>query len=338
VLPTRTDSEKYVRIRVLAFLACCVCAPTSAAAQSAAWTVVATIPGAVDRIDGQGNFVYLAAGAVPRIVDVGKPEAPAIIASLTLPQPIRALTSSRSTIYAADDSSGLVIVDITNPRSPSLHGSYKTPGPATAVAVSNTKALVVAATAGLQTIDVSKPAAPVLLGAYPARGPVRDVVTTGSLGYAVSLPTGFSALDLSEPGAAVVISAQQTADAPFTLAIPPDDESGPGPGIACVIGGEGAQAGSLQIFDVSNPAVPLKVATLKTPGQAQRVAMKGTRASVADATAGLQVVDLSKPDAPMIVDSFKTSGPARDVAVRGALVFVATGGPSPALVILRKGA
>ena len=81
--------------------------------------------------------------------------------------------------------------------------------------------------------------------------------------------------------------------------------------------------GLLRIYDVSNPAKPVMIGTVKV-GPVQRIALAGSLAYLAGAD-GLQTVDLANPAMPVLTDSYKTAGPARDVAVAGPLVFVAVG-------------
>ena len=89
--------------------------------------------------------------------------------------------------------------------------------------------------------------------------------------------------------------------------------------------GGGVGAGGLQVFDVSDPTSPTKLATFDTPGQTLGVTVKGNLAYVADGQAGLQIVDLSNPSAPRVVGGFATERPARSVAVAGSLVLVVVG-------------
>ena len=77
------------------------------------------------------------------------------------------------------------------------------------------------------------------------------------------------------------------------------------------------------MYDVSDPASPVHVATYPTPRDAQRVDLKGALAYVADGPAGLTVVDLSTPARPQVVGTFKTRNPTRGVAVADTAVLVA---------------
>jgi hypothetical protein len=82
-------------------------------------------------------------------------------------------------------------------------------------------------------------------------------------------------------------------------------------------------SGALQIYDLTNPAKPVKAATFRTPsGRPQGVVVRGTLAYVADSTSGLQIVDLAAPAAPRVVGSFATPAPARSVDVTDSLVLL----------------
>jgi hypothetical protein len=196
------------------------------------------------------------------------------------------------------------------------------------VAVSGTKALVANQMSGIDVIDTSNPDKPASMGSYFTDGYARDVATSGSLAYVVDQPAGFSILDVSKEGPPVEVSTQQSAQVPLIVAVSQSPASeAASPKIACVLGGRGLFGGGglLQIYDVSNPSAPSKVASYKTPGRAQRLKVHQSFAYVADGPEGLQIVDLSSPDKPTIADSYRTAGPARDVAISDSLVFVVVG-------------
>jgi Tol biopolymer transport system component len=85
-------------------------------------------------------------------------------------------------------------------------------------------------------------------------------------------------------------------------------------------------AGGLLIFDISNPAAPVRLGGLDTSGFAIGVQVVGNLAYVADNDAGLQILDVSNPAAPVRRGGFDTSGYARGVQVVGNLAYVADGG------------
>jgi len=163
---------------------------------------------------------------------------------------------------------------------------------------------------GIDLIDISNPAKPLRLGSFFVDGYARDVAMAGALAYAVDAPSGLYVLDPTKTDPFEPVATVQSANAPGFI------EIADGTSLACLVG-----AGMLQIYDLSKPTEPVKLSTFKTPGRAQRVALKGAVAYVADGAEGLQIVDLSAPATPRLVASHKLSGPARDVAVTDALVL-----------------
>jgi hypothetical protein len=83
----------------------------------------------------------------------------------------------------------------------------------------------------------------------------------------------------------------------------------------------------LQVIDVTNPASPVIVGSVDTPGEASGVAVAGTHAYVADYGSGLQVIDITDPASPKIVGSVDTPGEAFGVAVAETHAYVADDEP-----------
>jgi hypothetical protein len=142
------------------------------------------------------------------------------------------------------------------------------------------------------------------------------VVAVGPMAYAVDAPTGLYVLDLSREGPLETVGTAQTATAPAFIEVV--DTPAGSQKLAYLVGG-----GMLQLYDVSNPAAPAKLSTLRLPGRATRAAIKGALAYVVTGPEGLQIVDLSNPAEPKIIGAHKTPSPARDVAVTDTHVFVA---------------
>lgn len=68
----------------------------------------------------------------------------------------------------------------------------------------------------------------------------------------------------------------------------------------------------LRILDISNPAAPVLVGALTTPGQASDIAIAGDRAYIADGgMGGLLVLDISDPASPVMLGSLDTPGACR---------------------------
>ena len=297
-------------------LLCCF----SLAAQTIHFTLISSLEAPQDLVKIQGARVYLAGGKVLTIFDLSNPASPRREGQFEFADKIWGFSIVGSLVYVANDLAGLAILDVSDPAKPRLRGTLKTHGQAKAVVVSGTKALLVDHMEGLALVDVSDVAKPVPAGSLFLDGYARDVALSGSLAYAVDSPNGFYAVDLSKPGPLDFAGSLQSANGQ-TVAV-----SG---ALACVPG-----RGGLQVFDVSNPAVPVLAATLKTPGTPLRVTIQDKRAYLADGREGLQVVDLSDSSKPAIIGTYKTASPARDVAVGEGLVLVAT--VSEGILILRE--
>jgi hypothetical protein len=296
-----------------------VCTAVAVSAQTLNFASIGSIPGPADLVEVSGRYAYIAAGKTLTLVDISNPAAPKRVGAYTFPEKIWGFRVVGSLVYVAADFFGLGILDVSNAAAPTLRGSFKTPGQAKNVAIHGTKAAVADHMSGVDFIDVSNLAKPVSLGSFYLDGYARDVAGSGSLAYAVDAPTGLYVFDLSKSAPLDAVSTQQSATAPGSIVV--SEAEGQGPKLAILVGG-----GSLQVYDLSNPATPVRTATYRTPSSRPlRVALHGSLAYVADAAQGLQVVDLSTPATPAIVGAFKTPAPARDVAVADSLVFVVVG-------------
>ena len=247
------------------------------------------------------------------------PGSPKQIGAYTFPDKIWGINAVGRLVYAAVDKFGLGILDLANPAAPSLAGSIKTPGQAKSVALVAKTALVADHMSGVDFIDVSDVGKPALLGSFYLEGYARAVAAFGSLAAAVDSPTGLYVFDLTKPRTLEPIATVQSAERPGTIDVDPAGASGTN--LAVLVG-----AGSVQVYDLSNPAAPAKAATITTPGgRPQRAVIRGRTAFVADAALGVQVIDLATPSAPRVVTTFKTPAPVREVAVTDSLVLAAIG-------------
>jgi hypothetical protein len=289
-------------------------------AQSVQLVLAGRIPGAAEMVGAHGDYVYLAADRTLTIFDVSNPASPKRGGAYTFPDKIWGLKVIGSLIYVAADKSGLGILDVSNAQTPKLQGFFKTPGQAKSVAVVGKTALVADHMSGVDFVDLSNPARPASLGSFYLEGYARAVTASGSMAAAVDSPTGLYVFDLSKPAPLEPVGTEQSAERPASVELS-DPALSQGLNIAVLVGG-----GSLQLYDVSKPAAPMKVSTFHTPsGRPQRAALDGKTAYVADSSAGLQVVDLSTPAAPRLVGEYRTAGQALDVAISDSLVFLLVG-------------
>lgn len=307
------------RLVALVWLAVTLVEPGRAAAQALSFAPVGSIPGPAELVEVHGDLAYIAAEHTLTLYSVANPASPRRVGAYSFPEKVWGFRVVGSLVYVAADFFGLGILDVSNPAAPVLRGSVKTPGQAKNVALVGTKAIVADHMSGVDFLDVSDVSKPTKLSSFFLDGYARDVVSAGSFAYAVDSPAGLYVFDLSKPGPTwEPVSSDQSASA--TRFIELAEVGGGSRPVAVLLG-----AGSLQLYDVSNPASPTRITAYKTPGGAQRAAMKGSLAYVADGREGLQVIDLSNPAQPRIAAAHKTTLPARDVAVSGSLVFVLVG-------------
>jgi hypothetical protein len=82
-------------------------------------------------------------------------------------------------------------------------------------------------------------------------------------------------------------------------------------------------AGGLGIYDVSNPAQPVRLGDYDTAGYARGLHVVGSIAYVADEADGLEILDVSNPASPQRLGGYDTPGLAVGVQVVGDLAYVA---------------
>jgi hypothetical protein len=288
-------------------------------AQGLRFSEVGVIPAAAEMVEVSGGRAYAVLSRTLTVYDISNPAAPARVGAHTFPDKIWGITVVGETVYAAVDKYGLGILDVSR-GAPVLRGSFKTPGQAKSVAIVGTRAILADHMSGVDFVDISNLAKPVSIGSFFLEGYARAVSAIGPVVAAVDSPTGIYVFDFSKPGALEPVGVEQTADRPGTVELADAARTGR-PDLAVLAGN-----GTVQIFDVSNPAAPVKAATVRTPGgRPQRVAVRGRLVYVADGVEGLQVLDLTVPSKPRTVATFKTPQPARDVAVSDSLVLVAVG-------------
>ena len=78
-----------------------------------------------------------------------------------------------------------------------------------------------------------------------------------------------------------------------------------------------ASSAGVVVVNIANPAAPQLLGSVATPGDARKVAVKGSAAFIADYPVSMQVVDFSTPSAPTIIaaTSDPLGGKLQDVAV-----------------------
>ena len=290
----------------------------SAVAQTVTLEPVGVIPGPAEHVRVLGDYVYVSHETTFTVWDVSNPAAPRRMGAVEFPEEIWGFRIRADRAYVGANFFGVGILDISDPAAPTLLGSHKSLGQTKVGAVYENRVVLIDHMEGMVMVDASDETAPTAAGSFFLDGYARDVVTSGKMAYATDSPTGLYVFDLSLPGPPRPVGVLHAPGAPQSIEV--QRETGDPSGILA-----GAGAGQLQIYDASNPAMPVRAATFDTPGGASRVAMAGSLVFVADAQAGVTIVDISTPSAPIAAGRYRTDAPARDIAVSNDHVFVVVG-------------
>jgi len=292
--------------------------PTPAAAQTVTLTKVGEIPGPAEHIRVQGDHVYVSHHSSFTVWDVSDPAAPARMGSTELPQEIWGFRVRGDRAYIGANFFGVAIFDISDPAQPRLLGNHETLGQTKIGAVYENRVVLIDHMEGMVLVDASDESLPTGAGSFFLDGYARDVVTSGKMAYATDSPTGLYVFDLSASGPPEPVGVLHAPAAPRAIEV--QQEATEPAGVLA-----GAGGGHLQIYDVTDPTAPSRIATYETAGRASRVALSGPYAFVADTEAGVAVVDISVPEDPKPAGAFLTDEPARDIAATASHVFVVVG-------------
>ena len=301
-----------------------------AAAQAPPLTRLGSVPlpgPATALAAGAGDVVAAAVGSRVLVIDVSRPEAPAVAAAYDLDQPVTGLAAVGRAVYAGNSHDGLRRFDLSNPSAPALTGTVPTRGQAVGVAASGSRVFVGDNSLGFDIVDAA--GAMQRVGEYLADGFPRGIAAAGSHVFVADQPAGLIVVDVSDPTSPAVVGRLSLGRDPITRVFAPDARSaGGGAALVCIVSG---RAG-LQVVDVSDPSAPAVTAAIPAAGRLADAALWDRRLYVAGDSV-LQVFDLADPVRPALVGEAHLGGRAGPVAVSGALVFAAT---PDALIILGR--
>ena len=279
---------------------------------------VSTIPGPADLVQVEGTQAFVTHHREFKVFDLSNPTMPRQTGLLTMPEEIWKFSINGERAYVGANFHGLSILDISDPTAPVELGAFASLGQTKIGAVYDTKVAYIDHMEGLVLIDVANESEPQQIGSYFLDGYARDVVTSGPIAYATDSPTGLYVFDLTQEGSPEPIGILHAPSAPRNALQVTELVDG-----RKLLAGIGQ--GGLQVYDVTDPAAPVKTSTFDTPGRANGLALQDQFAFVSAGDAGLQVIDLSDPSSPEIISALSTPRPARDVAVSDSLVLVVVG-------------
>jgi hypothetical protein len=260
-----------------------------------------------------------------RVIDVRDASRPVEVAQSAMPDGNAAnVAVADGVAYVTDRFAGLRAVSFSGASSLSQIGSYRSLAYADAVAVAGKRAYV-ATNLGLAVVDVSEPSRPRQLGDLDLGGYATSVSVWGQwacIAMGGGGGAGLRIVDVSDPAHPTTASTYLKAPGMYRDMVVSD-------GIAYSVNEWG-----LEMVRVSDPLHPewLGFLQMQTGGNVAAdtvvgVAVSGTMAYTASASAGIEVVDVSDPRNPVWKGAYGTGSiSAEDVAVSANRAYVASGG------------
>ncbi len=274
-----------------------------------------------------GDYAYVADGAHGvALFDISDPSTPAVISSRYVPGFSQGLAVDGTRLYVAAHEYGLQILSLAPPYKPGALGSLDTPGQARAVAAAGDVVCVADGTGGLRLIDASDPMAPFALGSRTAVNAVALAVH-GDLVAVADSTTAVALVSIADPAAPSLVGTATASDRAV-------DVIWRGRRLYVMTNA------SIEVFDVTAPAAPVRVALM-----AAYPAIPGAAVLVGDqifapATNGRVVlVDVADPDALDYEDYRLTPGGelVRGMCPHGDFLMTALDGAGAGLAPVRFG-
>ncbi len=190
-----------------------------------------------------------------------------------------------TSLFSAQNRSGLGIVDVTAPSAPQPLGQSAAEPVTGGVALWDTFAITNLWASALAVFNMSDPANPVEISRFYEVWPSEFVVHDGHA-YATS-PGGLTVIDLGDPSSLQTVGSSspggQDISVSGSLAFLADTSDG------------------LRVVDISNPSFPSEVAVLDTEYSVNRVGSAGHAVYVPESQVGLHIIDVSVPSTPVDV-------------------------------------
>jgi len=289
---TQEISRILARLLAAVFVLAAGVPPFSVNEPTEGWRMVGQIGGPTQAVAVQGNYAYVGVGLRLVVLDVSDP-ADLVEVGNTAPFPyfVEDVVVQGDLAYVAAGGAGLRAVDITDPANPVELGAWDSPGYAEGVAVSGNTAYLADGPYGLWTVDVSDPAHPQKTGA------------AYDMNYAFEVEIDWVDSGKGDSGRGDSESRPSVQGRPYAF-----------------IAAAGA---GLLVADVSDPAHPLEVGALDTPGYAFGMAISQGIVYIADGWEGLHLVNINDPRHPNSIGMADTPGWAFGVDVDNGRAYVA---------------
>ncbi len=260
-------------------------------------------PGGSTAVEVSAGHALVGNGSELLVLDVPVAGRPHVTARLPLRSQPMAISVSGRHAYVALQYLGMSVVDVSDPEAPVEVGWFAPPelGLVTAIDVSDGIAYLARGPGPLAVVNVKDPTRPVQVGSWNGGGWATSVDVSGDYAYVIA--GNLFVLDVSDPSA------------PVPMYFAPGSRCTP---VAIAVSGSHAYVAgdeSFDVFDISDPGVPLWVGGYSIGGFAFPSDIVVSDHHVYVTRGGLSVIDVSDPTAPTPVGGYP--GSATDVAVEG---------------------
>jgi hypothetical protein len=278
---------------------------------------------AVEDIYVTGHYAYVAAGKSGlHIIDIANPAVLVEVGALV----VDSHESARHVVVAGNYAyvayyTGFWVVDVSNPAAPSYKGRFNAgAGPVGTFVVTGGYAYIPAATyGGLQIVDVSNPSAPAFVrnvSDFEGTSP-WGVTVSGTHAYVTCHAghgpvAGLFVLDITDPAMPTLVG-RYLLDVFDGVAVAED--------YAYAFRG-GGYGSLLTVIDVSNPNLPVKVATYAPVDSTRDLKIAGGYAYLANEGGGLEILDVSDVAGPREVGYYYPPGSASATVMQGHYAYV----------------
>jgi hypothetical protein len=266
---------------------------------------------ALEQVPGQERL--LAVGEALSLYDFGGSPTVTLVMSIPLSSAARCLHLEGDLALVGSER-GLLVFDNILAGAPELIGELPLGQAVRAVTARGERAFLAVENQGGLVVDLSDPASPVLMAGLPSPtgdAPQQLYVQEGRL-WAI-WDERVSWMDVSQP---------RPGPAELAVVLPDGMEPTDLEVVGTLAYVADAHAG-LAVLDISDPAAPVQIGRLETPGHARAIALGSDGLGyIADSECGLRVINLQDPTHPAEVGFWHT-GYALDVMALGTVAYVA---------------
>jgi hypothetical protein len=310
---------------------------TIAGAQPCAPTLLASIdvPGMAQAHDVfiDGHVAYVGAWELGLATfSISDPANPAFLSLTETNDAAFGVIVDDSVAYVADRLGRLVIMDVSDPAAPTTISTVSISGVAHSLAKSGDTLFVVAepfagvVPGGVTIIDVADPAAPAIRSYIPSAGGVPSGLDlVDDLLYLTDGFKGLLIYDVFEPGTPLLLSQIN----PYAGQSAARDVKVVGDYAFCAW-----HTAGFQVFNVADPAAPIHVASIDTPGDAWSIHVTAHIATMTDRVyiddlSTLMLIDVADPTTPKSIGDVTIPDAATSHTINGALAYLTTANADP---------